>query len=316
MDQRTIGSLNVSLVGLGCNNFARKIDQPASTEVVAAALDSGITLFDTADRYGGGDRPFSGEGRSEEFLGRALGSHRKEVVVATKFGQPMGDDPADRGGGRDWVLRACEGSLRRLGTDYIDLYMIHFPDPDTPVAETLGALTELVERGMVREIGCSNFTGEMLRESDAVSLENGYARFVSVENEYSLLRRGVEEDVLPVCQDLGLGFLPYFPLASGLLTGRYSRGEPPPEGSRLSLWMPREHFALTEETFDRVDRLSKFAEARERTVLELAIAWLLANPLIPSVIAGATTPDQVRANAAAAQWTLTPVELEEVAALP
>ena len=315
MDQRTIGSLNVSLIGLGCNNFARKIDQPASTAVVAAALDSGITLFDTADRYGGGDRPFSGEGRSEEFLGRALGSHRGEVVVATKFGQPMGDDPADRGGGRDWVLRACEGSLRRLGTDYIDLYMIHFPDPDTPVAETVGALTELVERGMVREIGCSNFTGEMLRESDAASRENGYARFVSVENEYSLLRREMEEDVLPVCQELGLELLPYFPLASGLLTGRYTRGELPPEGSRLSLWMPREHFALTEETFDRVERLSQFAEARERTVLELAIAWLLANPLIPSVIAGATTPDQVRANAAAAHWTLTAAELEEVAAL-
>ena len=315
MDQRTIGSLNVSLVGLGCNNFARKIDQTASTAVVAAALDSGITLFDTADRYGAGEYAFSGEGRSEEFLGRALGAHREEVVVATKFGQPMGDDPADQGGGRDWVLRACEGSLRRLGTDYIDLYMLHFPDPDTPVAETLGALTELVEVGKVREIGWSNFTAGMLRESDAASSDNGYARCVAVENEYSLLRRGAEVDVLPVCQELGIKFLPYFPLASGLLTGRYERGKPPPEGSRLSLWTPREHFALTEETFDRVERLSQFAEARKRTVLDLAIAWLLANPLIPSVIAGATTPDQVRANAAAAQWTLTAAELEEVAAL-
>ena len=315
MDQRTIGSLNVSLVGLGCNNFARKIDQPASTAVVAAALDSGITLFDTADRYGFGELTFSGEGRSEEFLGQALGSHRGEVVVATKFGQQMGDNPADRGGGGDWVRRACEGSLRRLGTDYIDLYMIHFPDPDTPVQETLGALRELVERGMVREIGCSNFTAAMLRESDAVSRDNGYARFVSVENEYSLLRRGAEEDVLPVCQELGIKFLPYFPLASGLLTGRYVRGLPAPEGSRLSLWTPREHLALTDENFDLVERLSKFAEARRRTVLDLAIAWLLANPLVPSVIAGATTPDQVRANAAAAQWILTAAELEEVDAL-
>jgi aryl-alcohol dehydrogenase-like predicted oxidoreductase len=310
-----IGSLEVSLVGLGCNNFARRIDQPTSTGVVRAALESGITFFDTADRYGYGDHPFSGPGRSEEFLGKALGSRRGEVVVATKFGLPMSDDPADAGGGRDWIHRACEQSLRRLGTDYIDLYMIHFPDPATPVEETLGALTELVEAGKVREIGCSNFTADLLREAEAISRTNGRARFVAVENEYSLLRREAEEDVLPLCLEYGIAFLPYFPLASGLLTGRYAKNQEPPPGSRLAAWTPRDHFALTEETLDRVERLSDFAAARGRTVLELAIAWLLSNPLVPSVIAGATSPDQVRANAAATQWTLTPTERQEVAAL-
>lgn len=315
METRLIGTLEVSLAGLGCNNFARKIDQAASTEVVQAALDSGITFFDTADCYGYGDHPFSGAGHSEEFLGQALGSHRAEVVIATKFGLPMGDDPSHRGGGHDWVHRACEGSLRRLGTDYIDLYMIHLPDPGTPLEETLGALTELVQAGKVREIGCSNFTAEMLRQADMASRRNGRARFVSVENEYSLLRREAEDDVLPMCQELGTAFLPYFPLASGLLAGRYSKSQAPPEGSRLSLWTPRDHFALTDETLDLVARLSDFAVARGHTVLELAVAWLLGNPLVPSVIAGATSPDQVRANAAAVAWTLTPTERDEVAAI-
>ncbi len=315
MDTRLIGSLEVSLLGLGCNNFARKIDQPASTEVVRAALESGITFFDTADRYGYGDHPFSGPGRSEEFLGKALGSRREEVVVATKFGLPMSDDPADAGRGRDWIHRACEQSLRRLGTDYIDLYMIHFPDPATPVEETLGALTELVNAGKVREIGCSNFTADLLLEAEAISREKGHARFVTVENEYSLLRREAEEDVLPLCAEYGIAFLPYFPLASGLLTGRYSKNQEAPPGSRLASWTPRDHFALTAETLDRVERLSGFATARGRTVLELAIAWLLSNPLVPSVIAGATSPDQVRTNAAATRWTLTPTERDEVAAL-
>jgi aryl-alcohol dehydrogenase-like predicted oxidoreductase len=315
VDTRLIGSLEVSLLGLGCNNFARKIDQSASTEVVRAALESGITFFDTADRYGYGDHPFSGPGRSEEFLGKALGSRREEVVVATKFGLPMSDDPADAGGGRDWIHRACEQSLRRLGTDYIDLYMIHFPDPATPVEETLGALTELVNTGKVREIGCSNFTADLLREAEAISREKDHARFVTVENEYSLLRREAEEDVLPLCAEYGIAFLPYFPLASGLLTGRYSKDQEAPPGSRLASWTPRDHFALTGETLDRVERLADFAAARGRTVLELAIAWLLSNPLVPSVIAGATSPDQVRTNAAATRWTLTPTERQEVAAL-
>ena len=315
MNTRMIGSLEVSELGLGCNNFARKIDQAASAEVVRAALESGITFFDTADRYGYGDHPFSGPGRSEEFLGKALGSRREGVVVATKFGLPMSDDPADAGGGRDWIHRACDQSLRRLGTEYIDLYMIHFPDPATPVEETLGALTELVQAGKVREIGCSNFTAELLREAESISGVKGHAHFGTVENEYSLLRREAEHDVLPFCEEYGIAFLPYFPLASGLLTGRYSKNRPPPPGSRLASWTPRDHFALTEETLDRVERWSEFAAARGRTVLELAIAWLLSNPLVPSVIAGATSPDQVRTNAAATQWTLTPAERAEVNAL-
>jgi len=315
VNTRLIGSLEVSEVGLGCNNFARKIDQVSSTEVVLAALESGITFFDTADRYGYGDLPFSGPGRSEEFLGKALGSHREEVVVATKFGLPMSDDPADGGGGRNWIRRACEHSLRRLGTTYIDLYMIHFPDPATPVEETLGALTELVRAGKVREVGCSNFTAGLLREAETTSRNKGHARFVTVENEYSLLRREAEDEVLPLCEEYGIAFLPYFPLASGLLTGRYSKSQPPPPGSRLASWTPRDHFALTADTLDRVERWSDFAAGRGRTVLDLAIAWLLSNPLVASVIAGATSPDQVRSNAAAARWTLTPAERADVAAL-
>ena len=315
MATRTIGSLEVSLAGLGCNNFARKLDQAASTDVVRAALECGVTFFDTADRYGYGDNPFSGPGRSEEFLGRALGSRREDVAVATKFGLPMSDDPADAGGGRDWIHRACEQSLRRLGTDYIDLYMIHFPDTATPAEETLGALTELVHAGKVREIGCSNYTAELLREAEAISRDKGHARFVTVQNEYSLLRREAEEEVLPLCEEYGISFLPYFPLASGLLTGRYSKNQPPPPGSRLASWTPRDHFALTDETLERVERWSDFAAARGRTVLELAVAWLLSNPRVSSVIAGATSPDQVRTNAAATGWTLTPAEREEVAAL-
>jgi aryl-alcohol dehydrogenase-like predicted oxidoreductase len=315
VNTRPIGSLDVSEVGLGCNNFARMIDQVSSTEVVEAALETGITFFDTADRYGYGDLPFSGPGRSEEFLGKALGSHREEVVIATKFGLPMSDDPADAGGGRDWIRRACEHSLRRLGTDYIDLYMIHFPDPATLIEETLGALAELVQAGKVREIGCSNFSAELLREAEATSQEKGYGRFVTVENEYSLLRREAEQDVLPLCEEYGIAFLPYFPLASGLLTGRYSRNQPPPPGSRLASWTPRDHFALTEETHLRVERWSEFAAARGRTVVDLAIAWLLSNPVVASVIAGASSPDQVRINAAATRWTLTPADRDEVAAL-
>ena len=314
MNTRPIGSLEVSAVGLGCNNFARRIDQVSANDVVGAALESGITFFDTADRYGYGDLSFSGPGRSEEFLGKALGSHREEVVIATKFGLPMSDDPSDAGGGRDWILRACDHSLRRLGTDYIDLYMIHFPDPATPITETLEALTELVQAGKVREIGCSNFSADLLRGAEATSRDNGYARFVAVENEYSLLRREAEEDVLPLCAEAGIAFLPYFPLASGLLTGRYTNNQPPP-GSRLASWLPRDHFALTEETLGRVERWSEFAGARGRTIGDLAIAWLLSTPIVASVIAGATSADQVRTNAAASTWTLTTAERDEVAAL-
>jgi aryl-alcohol dehydrogenase-like predicted oxidoreductase len=315
VETRRIGALSVSVVGLGCNNFARKIDGTASAAVVNAALDVGITFFDTADRYGYGDRPFSGQGRSEEFLGRALGTRRPDVVVATKFGNPMSDDPRDRGGRPEYVHRACEASLKRLGTDYIDLYQIHRPDPDTPVAETLGALSELVGAGKVREVGCSNFSAPQLGEATRAGEGGAFARFESVQNEYSLLHREPESDVLPRCEQDAIAFLPYFPLASGLLTGKYTRGENAPDGTRLAFWQPREHLNLHDSTLERVERLSAFATARGHSLLELAMSWLTARPAVASVIAGATLPEQVRSNAAAVSWSLSPEDLVAVDAL-
>jgi aryl-alcohol dehydrogenase-like predicted oxidoreductase len=310
VDQRLIGSIPVTTVGLGCNNFARKLDYESSLAVVDAALDVGVNFFDTADRYGYGDHPYSGVGGSETFLGRALGSRRSEVVVATKFGNPMSDDdPTKRGGSRRWVLQACEDSLRRLGTDYIDIYQIHRPDSDTPVAETLGALGELVEQGKVRAIGCSNFTADQLREAEEAA---GSARFESVQNEYSLLIREPEEAVLPLCEELKISFLPYFPLASGLLTGKYRKGEAAPEGTRLAFWKPRPHFSLDDDVMDYVESLAEFAETSGHTLLELAFAWLLAHPQVSSVIAGATTPEQVRSNVAAVGWRLTESDLAAI----
>ena len=312
MQTRSIGSLSVSVVGLGCNNFARKLDPDDSTAVVNAALAEGVNFFDTSDKYGYGDHPYSGSGKSEEFLGTALGSRRSEVIVATKFGLQMGDNEADQGGGADYVPRACEASLRRLGTDYIDLYQIHFPDPNTPIAETLGALNDLVTAGKVREIGCSNFTAEMLDEAATASSDGSLARFRSVQNEYSLLHRDLEPDVLPACERLDIAFLPYFPLASGLLTGKYLRGQQAPEGSRLTEWKPREHLNLEDETLARVEQLAKFAEAHGHTLLELAMSWLLARPMVASVIAGATSPAQVHGNAGSVGWELTAEDLAEL----
>ena len=309
MEHRSLGSLSVSVAGLGCNNFARKLDQEQSTAVVNAALDAGVDFFDTADVYGYGDLPYSGNGGSETFLSKALGPLRSEVVVATKFGQQFGDVPSQRGGSRDWVGRACNASLRRLGTDYIDLYLIHFPDPETPIYETLGALDDLVTAGKVREIGCSNFSADQLLEAEEAARSGFVRRFIAVENEYSLLRREAEKDVLPICADLGIGFLPYFPLASGLLTGRYERGTGAPEGSRLAFWTPRAHFKLTDELLDRVGQLSDFAAARGHSLLELAMSWLAIQPQVPSVIAGATSPDQVYSNVAAIGWELSPEDL-------
>ena len=313
MEFRRIGPFEVSTVGLGCNNFGRKLDQGESAEVVKAALDTGINHFDTADVYGYGDHPYSGRGRSEEYLGRAIGSLREEVIVATKFGSPRGaDDPSMRGGSRSWVNRACEGSLRRLGTDYIDLYQIHMPDTDTPIAETLGALTELVAQGKVRAIGCSNFTAPQLEEADALSRETDLARFASVQNEYSLLRREAEQDVLPACERLDIAFLPYFPLASGLLTGKYRKGRAAPDGSRLTFWKPRPHLALDADLLDRVEILTELARTSGHTILELAVSWLLARPQVASVIAGATTPEQVRDNFDAAGWSISTDELSGI----
>jgi aryl-alcohol dehydrogenase-like predicted oxidoreductase len=304
MQTRTIGSLEVSLVGLGCNNFGGRIDDAQTKRVVDAAIDAGVTLFDTADVYGGG-------GRSEELLGAALGGRRAQVVVATKFGMPMGDGKA--GAAPAYVRAACDDSLRRLGTDVIDLYQQHAPDPSVPIEETLGALDELVRAGKVREIGCSNFTPEMIDEAAAVSARTGGARFVTVQNELSLLRRKGDAALVDACTRNDLGILPYFPLASGMLTGKYARGVEPPEGTRLAgAPEDRRARALSDRNFDAIEALGSFATERGHTLLELAMSWLAGLPKMASVIAGATTPEQVRANAAAVAWTLTDADRAEI----
>ncbi len=299
MELRSIGALRVPVIGLGCNNFGMRIDAAATERVVGAALDAGITFFDTADVYG--------STKSEEFLGRALAGRRHRAIIATKFG--MAVDEQRRGARPAYVRRACEDSLERLGTDWIDLYQLHQPDPDVPIADTLGALDELVKAGKVREIGCSNFTAAQLDEARHATA-TGTARFVSVQNEYSLLHREPETAVLPACERLELAFLPYFPLASGLLAGRYEAGKPAPADSRLSLsWTSR---FTTDRNVRIAAALKAFVEARHHTLLELAISWLTSQPLVASVIAGATSPEQVRANAAAANWPLTREELADI----
>ena len=299
MQTHKIGSLDVSIVGIGCNNFGRRLDAEATARVVNAALDVGINFFDTADIYG--------TGQSEDYLGQALGSRRSNVLIATKFGVEM--DGKGGGAHPDYIRTAVEASLRRLKTDYIDLYQLHTPDATVPIADTLGALNELVQSGKVREIGCSNFTAEMLRDAEASTPANR-ARFVSVQNYYSMLHREPENDVLAECERLGLGFLPYFPLERGLLTGKYRRGQPKPENTRLS-----NTDLVTDEVLTIVERLVEFAEGHGHTVLDLAVSWLLSKSAVASVIAGATTPQQVQANANAASWQLSPAELAEVDAL-
>jgi aryl-alcohol dehydrogenase-like predicted oxidoreductase len=309
MELRRLGNsgLKVSEVGLGCNNFGMRIDEAQTQAVVDAAIDAGVTLFDTADIYGAT--------KSEEFLGKALGKRRQNVVVATKFGMRVGDDERRKGGSRRWIMRAVEDSLSRLRTDYIDLYQFHQPDPETPIEETLRALDHLVAQGKVRYIGNSNFAGWQIADADWTARTAHRTRFVSAQNQYSLIERRVEHEVLPACERFGLGFLPYFPLASGLLSGKYKRGVAPPEGTRLAAWGQRGAQALNEKNFDKVEKLTAFAEARGHTILELAFAWLLGHPVVSSVIAGATSPEQVRANAATAEWRLTPDEVAEVSGL-
>ena len=294
-----IGSLRVSVVGLGCNNLGRRIDGAATARVVSAALDAGIKFFDTADIYGAT--------KSEEFLGRALAGRRDRAIVATKFG--MAVDEQRKGARPEYVRQACDDSLRRLGTDHIDFYQLHQPDQGVPIADTLGALDGLLKAGKVREIGCSNFSAEQLEEA-ARATAPGAARFVSVQNEYSLIHREPERSVLPACERLGLAFLPYFPLASGLLTGKFEPGKPAPADSCLSLsWTSR----FTTDTNVRIaEALKAFAAARGHTLLELAFSWLASWPQVASVIAGATSPEQVRANAAAAKWSLSREELAEI----
>ncbi|MFL5559236.1 MAG: aldo/keto reductase [Gemmatimonadaceae bacterium] len=302
LETRKIGSLDVSIVGLGCNNFGGRIDEQRTREVIDAAINAGITLFDTADMYA--------EGRSEELIGRFVGERRRQVIIATKFGYEMPGQ--GRGARPEYVRRALDASLRRLRTDYVDLYQQHVPDPDVPIAETLGALDELVRAGKVKEIGCSNFSAEQLREaSDAASRKDGSARFVSVQNEYSLLNREPEEGVLDECERQQMAFLPYFPLKSGLLTGKYRKGQPIPEGSRVAKY-ERYRKVLTEENLDRVEALAEYAESKGHTILELAVSWLLAHRVVASVIAGATSADQVRANVTAADWQLEEDDLEEI----
>lgn len=303
MEKRRIGSLEVSIVGLGCNNFGGRIDAQRTAEVVGAALDAGINFFDTADIYGGT--------RSEELLGRALGRRRDEVIIATKFGLPL--DEVRKGGAKPaYIQRAVEDSLRRLGTDRIDLYQIHRPDPETPIGDTLEALDALVRAGKVREIGCSNFSAAQLDAAEQAA-RPGAARFVSVQNEYSLLQREPEREVLAASERLGLAFLPYFPLASGLLSGKYRPDAPAPAGARLSTPdAPLTTRFLTERNRQIAAALDAYAKSRGRTLLELAFSWLVSRPRVASVIAGATSPEQVRANAAAAGWRLTEADLKEI----
>jgi aryl-alcohol dehydrogenase-like predicted oxidoreductase len=306
MEMRSVGSLEVSVAGLGCNNFGMRIDEGASKRVVDAALDAGINHFDTADIYG--------KGRSEEFLGRALGSRRRDAVITTKVG--MGVPEGEPSASEARVTRVCDESLGRLGTDYIDLYLLHQPDPTTPIAETLSAFAKLVAAGKVREIGCSNFSGAQLEEAEAVANELGVPRFVNAQNDYSLLNRSVEDDVVPVCERLGVVLMPYFPLASGVLTGKYKKGEAHPEGSRLAAWGPMADQFASDEKLDVVERLQEYAAAHGHTLPELALSWLAGAPTVGSVIAGATSPEQVQANAAATTaWSLTADERAEVDAL-
>ena len=290
MQTRRIGSLEVSVVGLGCNNFGGRLDADRTAAVVGAALDAGVTLFDTADIYGGT--------LSEVYLGQALGARRDEVVVATKFGVPY--EGHEGGAVPDYVRRAAEDSLRRLGTDRIDLYQLHFPDQKTPIADTLGALDELVRAGKVREIGCSNVTAEQIDEAAGAGAG---AAFASVQNQYSVLHREPEAGVLAACERRAMAFLPYFPLANGLLTGKYRPGQPPPAGTRIA-GMDDDQAArlLSAETLEKVGALDELATSAGHSVLDLAFAWLLSRPVVASVIAGATSPEQVRTNVAAAGW--------------
>lgn len=296
MEHRKVGSLDVSVVGMGCNNFGSRIDAHETRAVVEAALEEGITFFDTADIYAGG--------AGEELLGNALGPHRDEVVIATKFG--LGDgSKLPAGASREAVVAGIEGSLRRLRTDHVDLFQLHMPDPKVSIDETLTALNELVQDGKVREIGCSNHNAEQLEAAAEAATRLGTVRFVCIENELSLLQRRVESELLPVCARHDLAVIPFYPLANGLLTGKYERGKEPPEGTRLAnISDERRAEFLSDARFGQVEELSRFAKSHGRSLLELAMSWLAGLPSVASVIAGATKPEQVRANAASVNWVL------------
>ena len=308
MTYSTLGTsgLMVSTVGLGCNNFGMRIDAEATRRVVDAAIDAGITLFDTSDSYG----------ESEVYLAEALGDRRDQVVIATKFGSDLrganGPDWNARGS-RRYIRRAVERSLKRLNTDHIDLYQLHKPDPNTPMEETLAALTELVRDGLVRYIGSSNLAGWQIADAEWIARTNGTERFISAQNLYSFIERGVESEVIPACETYGVGMLPYFPLASGLLTGKYQRGQEPPADGRIAAWGM--NAMLNDRNFDLVDSLTAFAQERGVTLLDVAMGGLAAQSTVASVIAGATSAEQVRANAAAGLWLPTAEDQQALRAL-
>lgn len=297
-------TMSVSAIGLGCNSLGTILDATESESVVRTALDGGISFFDTADVYG--------NGRSEELLGKALAGHRHEVIIATKFGMPREGEPDSGGASRRLVNDAAEASLRRLGTDYIDLYQLHQPDPEVPVEETARALMDLVQQGKVRFLGVCNVSAEQLDTYEGVFGDRRDKILTSIQVQYSLLRRDAEHKLIPRCRALGFGLLPYFPLASGLLTGKYRFGERPPPGSRIARWGQTAERVLNSPEMQLVETLAAWAAQRQRSILELAIGWLLSCDVIPSVIAGATSPVQVRANCLAANWTLTEEERLEV----
>ena len=310
MTYRPLGDsgLMVSAVGIGCNAFSRRVDLDGVRGILSAARDVGVTLLDTADVYG--DPP----GGSEALLGEALQGQRDEFVVATKCGMDMrGENGRDFGarGSRRYIRRAVEGSLRRLRTDHIDLYQLHAPDEVTPIEETLATLTDLVREGKIRYLGCSNFAGWQVADAGWTARSAGLERFVSVQNRYSLLDRSIEEEVVPACETFGLGVLPYFPLEYGLLTGKYRRGEGAPAGSRADLDPTRAQW-LRDADWDRIEAVEKYAEVRDLSVLDVAIAGLAAQPAVASVISGATSGEQVRTNAAALRWEPTESDLVEL----
>ncbi|MGH8273475.1 MAG: aldo/keto reductase [Gammaproteobacteria bacterium] len=307
MKMRTLGrsGLEVSEVGLGCNNFGGRLDKAGTRAVIHAALDAGINFFDTADVYGD-------KGGSESLLGDILGDRRKDVVLATKFGSPMSDNTERRNGSRRYIMQAVEASLKRLKTDWIDVYYIHWPDPLTPIEETLRALDNLVRTGKVRYVGCCNFAAWQVVEAEWVARELGVNHFICAQNEYSLVEREVEKELLPALEVYSLGLIPYFPLASGLLTGKYNRGKDAPKDSRFAHWESLGNRYMTEENWDRVEILQAWCSERNHSLLELAFAWLLARPQVSSVIAGATKPEQIEQNVQTADWRMTHEELDSL----
>lgn len=310
MEYRNLGrsGLQVSAVGLGCNNLGRQVDQAGTIAIVNKCIEHGITFFDTADVYGGY------RGASEECLGVALKPHRRNVVLATKGSGRMGDGPYWSGNSRRYLMDALEASLRRLDTDYVDLYELHFPDPSTPIDETLRALEDMVRSGKVRYVGCCNFSTGQLSEAALASATGHTISFISAQNRYNMLERQVRDELLPVCERLGVGMLPYYPLASGLLTGKYRR-DATPEGTRLTSGIHFYAGVLANADYDLLESLERYAQERGHTLLELAIGWLASQPVIGSVITGATRVEQIEANALAGDWRLTADEMSEVEAL-